>query len=238
MIDGRTDRIFICEGFATGASINEVTGNKVLVAINANNILPVAKVARQMFGTWNNHAHIIIAADNDHRKEKNVGLKKAREAAEQIAADLVYPKGINGTDFNDLVAERGPAVARSILFDEKPLATSISVKKIMDTDYPVIKWAVEGIIPEGLTILAGRPKFGKSFLMLGLSYAISTGTQAWDYGPTKKGNAYYLALEDSERRIKDRILSMEGYFDTYPDNLHIYTDFPRIGEGFCARRKG
>lgn len=117
---------------------------------------------------------------------------------------------------------------------EKPHkpSRSITVAKIMSTAYSPIQWAVPGIIPEGMTVLAGRPKFGKSWLMLGLSYAVSTGSMVWGFSQTKKASVHYLALEDSERRIQDRIRQMEGYFDEYPNNLYIYTDFPRIGEGF------
>lgn len=232
VIEGSNSKIYIVEGFATGVTVHENTQAKVLVAGDSGNILPVAKMARKVFGDLKNPANIIIAADNDYKKENNVGLEKAREAAKAIGAELVYPEGIEGTDFNDMAAEKGRAAVRQFFDNEKPLSTFTSVKKVMENDYPAIKWAVEGIIPEGLTILAGRPKFGKSWLMLGLSYAIATGGQAWSFGETQKGTVHYLALEDSERRIKDRILNMEGYFDTYPDNLFIYTDFPRIGEGF------
>lgn len=243
VIDGKTDRIFICEGFATGATINEETKCKVLVAIDSGNLLHVAKIAREMFGDWKNAQHIIIAADNDWKKaeeidprtgkkKENVGLKKAKEAAEAIGADLIKPEGIEGSDFNDMRNEKGPEATKSALLDEKPQVQSKTFKEIMEATYPDIRWAVEGIIPEGLTILAGRPKFGKSWLMLGLTYAIATGSLAWEYGRTRKGNSYYLALEDSFRRIRDRGLSMEGYINEYPDNMHVFTGFPRIGEGF------
>jgi len=225
VIEGRTDRVFICEGFATGATINEATGCKVLVAIDSGNLLSVAKTAKGTFDT-----RIIIAADNDYAKKDNVGLRKATEAAQVVEIECVKPTGITGTDFNDMATEKGLAAVKAYFNESRYKSTSIS--KIMATNYPKIKWAVKDIIPEGLTILAGRPKFGKSWLMLGLSYAIATGTKAWMFGETTKGSVYYLALEDSERRLQDRVLSMEGYFDDFPENLHIYTDFPRIGEGF------
>jgi phage/plasmid primase-like uncharacterized protein len=225
-IAGSDSRIFIAEGFATGATINELTGCKVLVAFNAGNLLEVARAARVMYS----QKRIVIAADNDHKLEKNVGIEKAQEAAALINAEVVIPECPPGTDFNDLAAV-DPERAKSLLMGGKA-PRSVSIARIMATDYKPIKWAVEGIVPEGLTVLAGRPKFGKSWLMLGLSYAISNGIEAWGYGKTKKASVYYLALEDSERRIKDRVQSMEGYFDTYPDNLHIFTDFPKLGQGF------
>ena len=111
---------------------------------------------------------------------------------------------------------------------------SVTIATIMRTQYKKIRWAVPGIIPEGMTVLAGRPKFGKSWLMLGLAYAVATGSKAWGFVDVEKASVHYLALEDSERRIQDRIWQMEGYFDEYPENLHIYTDFPRIGDEFAV----
>ncbi len=226
-ITGKDDKIFIAEGFATGATINELTGRKVLVAFNAGNLMAVGKAARVI---WPDK-RIIFAADNDHSTDGNPGQKYASAAAHAINAEMVTPECQPGTDFNDMAKEQ-PGRATDILLGQCSLLVPITVRKIMATEYKKIKWAVEGIIPEGLTVLAGRPKFGKSWLMLGLGYAIATGQLAWSYGKTTGGNVYYLALEDSERRIKDRVLSMEGYFDTYPENFHIFTEFPRIGNGF------
>jgi len=223
-IQGSETRIYICEGFATGATIHELTGCKVLVAYSTSNLLHVAKEAKDKWP----EATIVIAADNDHATPGNPGIKAATAAANAIGAEVAIPECPPGTDFNDMAVER-PARATEILTGR---SSKISTGEVMRTTYKPIKWAVEGIIPEGLTVLAGRPKFGKSWMMLGLGYAISTGTPAWGYGQTRKGNVYYLALEDSERRIKDRILSMEGYFNTYPENFFIFTNFPKLGQGF------
>lgn len=226
-VPGKDDKIYITEGFATGATVAELTGNKTLIAFNTANLMAVGKTAREL---WPGK-RIIFAADNDHATDGNPGIKYASAAASAINAEMVIPECPPGTDFNDMAKET-PERVKDILFGQCSLQKSISISKVMATKYKKIKWAVEGIIPEGLTVLAGRPKFGKSWLMLGLGYAVATGTIAWQYGKTVPGNVYYLALEDSERRIQDRVLSMEGYFDTYPENFHIFTEFPRIGDGF------
>lgn len=115
VIDGATDKIFICEGFATGATINELTGCKVLVAIDSGNLLQVAKITREKYPDWKNPKPIYIAADNDHKKRDNVGLTKAREAAEEIGAECIFPEGIEGTDFNDMAAEKGAEATRAVI---------------------------------------------------------------------------------------------------------------------------
>jgi len=101
IIDGDNDIVYICEGFATGATINELTGCKVLVAIDAGNMQPVAEFAATIY------KNIVIASDNDHKKEKNVGLQTGKRISENIGCHHVYPEGIEGSDFNDMFCEVG-----------------------------------------------------------------------------------------------------------------------------------
>lgn len=219
--------IYICEGWATGATINELTGCKVLVVYSCGNIKAVAESWRK------NHpgSHVIIAADNDHRTKENPGLKAAQEAAGAINASVVIPEG-EGTDFNDMVVSGHSGRATEILTGRRHTS---SFGEIMSEKYKQIRWIVNGIIPEGLTILAGRPKFGKSWLMLGLAFAVSKGELAWNYGKTQKADVLYLALEDSERRIQDRgaIMYPELAKEEFPRNLFIETNIPAtLNNGF------
>ncbi len=95
------DVFYIAEGFATGATIHQITGRGVLCAMNAGNLMSVAKQARSNYPT----AHIIIAADNDHQAKINTGRLAAYEAARTINAELLlpeFPEGSNGSDWNDL----------------------------------------------------------------------------------------------------------------------------------------
>ncbi len=79
--------LYLCEGFATGATIHHETKEAVAVCFNAGNLKPVAVILKKK------HPNIqfIIAADNDYRKKSNVGLIKGREAAATINAKLIYP---------------------------------------------------------------------------------------------------------------------------------------------------
>lgn len=101
-------RIFICEGFATGASIHEATTHAVIVAFNSGNLLPVAKNIRGAYP----EAEITICGDDDQWTKKsdgtlwNVGREKAKFAAGAINASKIFPRFKNlqsrPTDFNDL----------------------------------------------------------------------------------------------------------------------------------------
>jgi len=81
---------------------------------------------------------------------------------------------------------------------------------ILNTDYPPIEWVVPEIIPEGLTKIDGGPKVGKSWLALHLATAVSTGGCFMDFIDVNQREVLYLALEDAERRLKDRLLKQGG----------------------------
>ena len=112
----------IAEGFATAASIREATGLPVVIAFDAGNLAPVAKIIRR----WLPLARIVIAADDDHATDGNPGLTKAHAAAELIGGNVATPTFLEteqrGTDFNDLAALRGPEPVAEIIraaFEEK-----------------------------------------------------------------------------------------------------------------------
>lgn len=90
-----TPIILITEGFATGASLHEETGQCVIVAFDAGNLEPVAQVIRKMFPT----SEIIICGDNDL---SGLGQTKARHAALSIRGKVLIPK-FPGKDWNDVL---------------------------------------------------------------------------------------------------------------------------------------
>ena len=102
-IKGNDSVVCVCEGFATGASIHEATGYKVLVAFNAGNIGKVAKSAVEQFPNSN----ILICADNDHKKPENIGLVAGKKASDELNIQCVWPTDIDGSDFNDMADELG-----------------------------------------------------------------------------------------------------------------------------------
>ncbi len=91
-----TDTALICEGFATGASLHEETGQRVVVAFDAGNLLPVSRNIKEL----SPDSEIIICADNDI---SGVGQVKAKEAASAVGAKVLIPPTA-GTDWNDVIA--------------------------------------------------------------------------------------------------------------------------------------
>lgn len=106
-------QIVVCEGYATGASIHEATGLAVVVAFNAGNLEQVARTLTTRYpGTT-----VILAADDDHAKQSNVGLAKATDAALAVGGLLAIPyftslREPEWTDFNDLHRQEGLAAVK------------------------------------------------------------------------------------------------------------------------------
>jgi len=76
---------------------------------------------------------------------------------------------------------------------------------LLSTYFPPIKWAVHGLISEGLVVVAGPQKVGKSSLILGVCAAVAEGGKALGRVDVEAGDVLYAALEDSPRRLKHRL---------------------------------
>jgi len=92
---------------------------------------------------------------------------------------------------------------------------------------PEPRWAVPGLVAEGLTLLVGAPKLGKSWLCLGLAVAVAGGGRALGRIEVQPGPVLYAALEDNPRRLQDRLRTILGG-DPAPDDLHMVTALPRL----------
>ncbi|HEV2491481.1 MAG TPA: DUF3631 domain-containing protein [Terriglobia bacterium] len=108
-------RIYVAEGFATGATIHEVTGEAVAVAFNASNLKPVAIAIRKKHP----ETELVIAADNDAWTDGNPGQAHAFEAAKAVKAKVALPRfrdtSTRPTDFNDLFVLEGAEEVRKQL---------------------------------------------------------------------------------------------------------------------------
>ena len=79
-----------------------------------------------------------------------------------------------------------------------------SCEEIMTTVYKPIEFVIDGLIAQGLYILAGAPKVGKSWLVLDICLSIAKGESVLGQ-KTLQGTALYLCLEDSYARIQNRL---------------------------------
>lgn len=112
--------------------------------------------------------------------------------------------------------------------------TGWSAVELLAADLPEPRYAVDGLLPEGLAFLCGAPKLGKSWLGLGLGIAVAAGGYALGTVPVDRGDVLYLALEDNARRLQGRLRMLLGE-DAPPEGLWIETEWERFDEGGIER---
>ncbi len=108
----------------------------------------------------------------------------------------------------------------------RPIETKTS-KELLSTVFAPSEMLVDGLIPQGICILAGPQKVGKSFLALDICSSIATGAPVLER-ETVQGECLYLGLEDTYRRLQSRLLKMDAEAS---DSLHFATVADKIGGG-------
>lgn len=103
-------------------------------------------------------------------------------------------------------ATAAPAVEASEIPQDEPIRARAFWRAVdlMDADFPDPIWIIPSIIPQGYTVLAGRPKVGKSFLALQIACAIGTGGNILGR-EVGHGKVLYIALEDNPEQIQARM---------------------------------
>lgn len=96
-----------------------------------------------------------------------------------------------------------------------------------------ISYVIQGLIPDGLSMLVGRPKIGKSWLALDAALAVASEDGICLGGRTvEHGNVLYAACEDSRRRLQSRITKLVGVCtETWPARLQLATGWRRLDKG-------
>lgn len=128
-----------------------------------------------------------------------------------------------------VIREHASAPRRAENDNKRPVF--LNAQALLGMSFPPVKYVLPGYMAEGLTILGGRPKLGKSWLTLGACVAVATGGQFLGED-VEQGDALYLALEDNQRRLQDRLNTVlpQG---AGPDlsRLSLLTESPRINAG-------
>lgn len=223
-IPGNQAEIFICEGYATGATIHEATGGMVVVAFDAGNLYSVTKNIKTKYPG----SKIAICADNDKWKpgKGNTGIEKARKTGEAFKARVIWPtfKDDEGkpTDFNDLANLEGiEAVREQIIGDQGSFRIQLS-RWTCDLQFmrkaEPRKWLVENTIPLGTcSVVAAMGDSGKGFMMLDLCLSVAEPErnivigqpQSFGHNVSAHGVAVYITAEDEHDEILRRLEGLD-----------------------------
>ncbi len=106
-----------------------------------------------------------------------------------------------------------------------------SAQELRGREFDPIRYVVTGYIAEGCTLLAGRPKLGKSWLVLEMGLAVAMGGVCLGGILCEQGDVLYLALEDNERRLQKRIDKVLGPLHEWPQSFQYATEWPRASDG-------
>lgn len=101
---------------------------------------------------------------------------------------------------------------------------------ILETEYPPPTYFVQGMLHQGLTLLAGKMKRGKSYLALNMAIDISFGRNAFQHLGTAKTRVLYISLEDHPPLIQERLRKIQPNLASLPGLDFVYT-FPELGTG-------
>ena len=104
---------------------------------------------------------------------------------------------------------------------------TVDAETLLSTPMKKTMFIVDGLIPQGVSVLSGASKIGKSWLMLWIGLQVSQGLPVWEM-QTKQCDVLYMSLEDTHRRIKDRLYNLT---DVAPSNLHFAVMCGLIGSG-------
>ena len=117
-----------------------------------------------------------------------------------------------------------PAYLHTVTFDQ-----------LMDSVFQGRPAVIENFLYPGVYILAGAPKIGKSFLVAQIAYHVSVGKELWGY-IVHPVTVLYLALEDDERRLQNRMFRMFDVEGT--SDLYFATHAKMIGRGLDEQLEG
>ena len=189
-----------------------------------------------------------LAFDADAKQNERVALalREAYRTLKERGFEVVletWPREL-GKGIDDLLAsgheptllagEDAHAAVNEIVAEatgvSRILKNAVSATELMAIEFPEPRWIVPGIVPEGTTILAGKPKMGKSWLALGTSLAVAAGGIALGTKRVDRGAVLYLALEDNPRRLQSRLKKLLPS-GAAPEGLKLATQWPRLGDG-------
>jgi hypothetical protein len=191
--------------------------------------------------------HVVILADND-TAGRDHALKKAAVAVAVAASVRIveFPELPSKSDVTDYLghatAEDLEQRARQVVLWTSPAEPKkrqtqrgwrksvITASDLRVKTFAPVRYVVPGYIPEGVTVFAGKPKIGKSWLLYDV--CIGCAADRFVLGAIKptQGDVLYLALEDSQRRLKQRLEKLCPQ-ESSPARLTLATEWRRADEG-------
>lgn len=84
-----------------------------------------------------------------------------------------------------------------------------------------VRWLVPGLIANGLTILGGTPKSGKSYLAYALALAVGVYGQWMQHWEVEQGKVLFISLEDDPDDTRQRLAELDPHLTLAPHQIHF-----------------
>lgn len=166
------------------------------------------------------------------------------DAARKLAEDLKLDLDTEIARPGSKVAAAAKAAAKDT-FSEAPVTapksparavpTLMTLQQLIAKEFPPVKWVVQDLLPVGVTLFAAAPKTGKSWLALDIAICVAAGVATLGGKTTTQGRVLYLALEDNERRLKDRATAVMHSRRVTPEAFDCHTEWETIDRGGATR---
>jgi AAA domain len=142
---------------------------------------------------------------------------------------------LSDADIDRMLERARAASGKSTTADNQPSGKTwrdglIAARELQTKQFKPVRIILPKLIPEGVTILAGKPKIGKSWLMLDVCVAVAGDRFVLGDKKPVQGDVLYLALEDNQRRLKKRMDKLMGDY-SWPERLDLHTEWKRLDQG-------
>jgi hypothetical protein len=225
--------LVLVEG-VTDAGLAQVLGDNRVIACVA------ASLSRGQVQTLSKAGVKTVAICLDPDKAGDHGVESCVKHLSGVGIRaLVAPRLPDGMDPDEFIFAHGIEAWKSIISKATEWGTKVvaipqtfTAAELQNMDCPEPSYLVPGILPEGVSLIAGRPKMGKSFLILEILLAIACGGFVLGREEIKvlKRAVLYITLEDIPRRLKGRIHSLSGD-SGWAQNFHMATSCPKFDQG-------
>jgi hypothetical protein len=207
--------VYIVEGEKDATNLNKAFGVPTTCNIGGTGMGWRAEYNRDFAGR-----NVVILPDNDDSGRAHAAnvVRNLAPLAAQIrvlhlqglppSGDISdwLDAGGSQSDLETLVELTEPYGAEGVTKNDHDIGARLAnAAELVARHFTEPKWAVPQIVAEGLTILAGRPKTGKSWLALDFAVAVAGGHPAMGNLPCQQGDVLLLALEDNDRRLHQRL---------------------------------
>jgi len=184
---------------------------------------------------------IVILPDNDEAGETHVKvLLDKLKGVHSITVVRLPGLGL-GEDVSDWIERGGTKEQLLALVAENASGASHSTilplhsyADLEGLTFMPLQWIVPDYIPEGVTLLAGKPKIGKSWLALAITMACAEGSIVLDQRCARR-DVIYFALEDTQRRMQSRTEKLLGRNSGWPKNAWSVYELPPLDKGGIER---